>query len=87
MGTGQQTHTFSNGRVCVEHNTPSASNTFDFKWKAPSYAPGGTATLYAYVLSTNGNNNTTGDIGDGHTYQVTVAPAVTSVSNSVKQSL
>lgn len=83
LGTGQATHTFSNGHICVEHNTPSASNTFNFKWKAPSYCPGGTATLYAYELCTNGSNSDLGDSGDADTYQVTVsAPATATVQNT-----
>lgn len=75
LGSGQSTHTFSNGRTVVEHNTPSTSNTFNFKWKAPAYAPGGTATLYAYGLAVNRNFGTTGDNGAAATYQVTVTPA------------
>jgi hypothetical protein len=78
LGTGQTTKTFTNGRVAVEHNTPSSSNTFAFKWKAPAYCPGGTATLYAFGLATNGSSSTTGDIADGHTKQVTVVSSTPS---------
>lgn len=74
-GTGQATHTFGNGRVAIEHNTPATSNTFSFQWKAPAYAPGGTATLYAYGLAVNRNFGTTGDNGNAATYQVIVTPA------------
>jgi hypothetical protein len=74
-GTGQATHTFANGRVAIEHNTPATGNTFSFQWKAPAYAPGGTATLYAYGLAVNRNFGTSGDVGDAVTYQVTVTSA------------
>jgi hypothetical protein len=78
LGTGQTTKTFGNGRVAVEHNTPSASNTFSFKWKAPAVATATTATLYAFALAVNLNSQGTGDIGDGHTYQVNVQPSLPS---------
>ena len=78
LGTGQTTKTFGNGRVAVEHNTPSASNTFSFKWKAPSVTVSQTATLYTYALCVNANGNGTGDSGDAHTYQVTVEPSLPS---------
>jgi hypothetical protein len=78
LNTGQTTKTFANGRIAVEHNTPSASNTFSFKWKAPSVATATTATLYAYALAVNLNSNGTGDIGDAHTYQVNVEPSLPS---------
>ncbi len=78
LGTGQATKTFANGRVAVEHNTPSTSNTFSFKWKAPSVATATLATLYTFGLAINSNSGSTGDIGDGHTYQVTVQPSLPS---------
>jgi hypothetical protein len=78
LGTGQTTKTFANGRVAVEHNTPSTSNSFSFKWKAPNVATATTATLYAFAMAVNLNSNGTGDIGDGHTYQVTVQPSLPS---------
>jgi hypothetical protein len=78
LGTGQTTKTFANGRVAVEHNTPSTSNTFSFKWKAPSVTVSQTATLYTYAMCVNLNNNGTGDSGDAHTYQVTVEPSLPS---------
>lgn len=78
LGTGQTTKTFANGRVAVEHNTPSTSNTFSFKWKAPSVTVSQTATLYTYAMCVNLNSNGTGDSGDAHTYQVTVEPSLPS---------
>ncbi len=84
LGTGQATKTFANGRVAVEHNTPSTSNTFSFKWKAPSVATATLATLYTFGLAINSNSGSTGDIGDGHTYQVTVQP---SLPSGIAQSL
>jgi hypothetical protein len=78
LGTGQTTKTFANGRVAVEHNTPSTANSFSFKWKAPSVATATTATLYAFAMAVNLNSNGTGDIGDAHTYQVTVQPSLPS---------
>jgi hypothetical protein len=78
LGSGQTTKTFGNGRTAIEHNTPSASNTFNFKWKAPSVTVLQTATLYTYALCVNGNGNGTGDSGDAHTYQVTIEPSLPS---------
>lgn len=82
LGNGQATKTFANGRVCVEHNTPSTANSFSFQWKAPASVPGGTATLYAYGLAVNMNGGSTGDIGNGATYQVTVTQSSTPTSTS-----
>jgi hypothetical protein len=85
LGTGQTTKTFTNGRVAVEHNTPSTSNTFSFKWKAPAVSVAQTATLYTYAMCVNLNFNGTGDSGDAHTYQVTIQPSTPS-SVSMNQS-
>jgi hypothetical protein len=85
LGTGQTTKTFANGRVAVEHNTPSTSNTFSFKWKAPSVTVSQTATLYTYAMCVNLNSNGTGDSGDANTYQVTIQPSTPS-SISMNQS-
>jgi len=81
LGTGKTTKTFTNGRVAVEHSTPSASGTFTFNWKAPVYCPGGTATLYVFGNAVNLLSGSGGDIGDGFTYQVTHTPSTPSALN------
>ena len=82
LGTGQTTKTFANGRVAVEHNTPSTSSSFLFKWKAPSVTVAQTATLYTFGMCVNLNSNGTGDSGDANTYQVTIQPSTPSSVNT-----
>lgn len=86
LGTGQQTFTFGNGRMIVEHSLPSFSNnTFNFKWRAPSYLPGGTATLYARGLIANMNGNATGDVVSG-VDTVRIGMTLPSSTNQLAQS-
>lgn len=81
LGSGQTTKTFGNGRVAVEHSTPSTSGTFSFKWKAPAYCPDGTATLHVFGLASNLATSSSGDIGDGATFQVTHLASTPSALN------
>ena len=48
------------GRQYAEHNAPSVSNIFTFKWTAPAAGTGG-VTLYAAGLNANNNNASSGD--------------------------
>lgn len=71
LGAGQTTKTFVNGRVAVEQNTPSSSNSFSFKWRAPSYIPGNTVRLYVSGLAVNANGTTSGDANNSTSIQLT----------------
>lgn len=75
LGANQTQKTFTNGRKAVEQSSRTTSNTYNFKWKAPTNCPGATATIYVFGLATNGNNNDNGDRGDAVTLQVTHIPA------------
>lgn len=55
-----QLATITSGRQYAEHNGPSASGTFNFKWTAPE-AASGTVTFYSCGNGVNGNGGTSGD--------------------------
>jgi hypothetical protein len=71
LGAGQDTIIFTNGRIAVEHSTPSTVNNFSFQWKAPAYIPGSTTRLYVSGLATNGNGGTSGDANNATSIQLT----------------
>ena len=55
-----------NGRHIVEHNAPSAINSFEARWTAPA-AGSGDAEFYMSGLAVNGNGATSGDTYTGAT--------------------
>lgn len=55
------------GRHIVEHNAPSASNSFDATWTAPAVGSGD-AGFYMSALAANGNGGNSGDTYVGATF-------------------
>jgi hypothetical protein len=68
------------GRTYVEHNNPSADNTFTMEWTAPEVGSG-SITLYSCGNGVNGNGGTSGDAAVCTT--LTLQEASTSSANSL----
>lgn len=74
LSSNVKTATLSNGRTYLEHNNPSTTNTFNFRWTAPS---AGTGSVRFYTAGIAANNfGSSGDNGGSSNFTIAEAQSL-----------